>query len=390
MRHVWMLALIQALCASGSFLVVLLGGILGSQLAPSAALATLPVSVMVLGLAASVLPAGGLMRRFGRRPVFLASAVLAALACVGAGLAIAAANFWLFCLAVFFLGANNALVMQYRFAATEYVDASQGSRAISTVMVGSLLAAWLGPEIAVRAAGLVQGAYYSGSFYSAALLYLLAATLLRWIPDSLPPAITDLRPPRRLRDIARQPEFRVAVLAALTSYAVMSFIMTATPISMHVVDLHSEEHTKLVIQGHLLAMYAPSLFSGWIVARLGIRPTLTLGTLLMAGCVAVAVLGGHAVMHYGWAMILLGVGWNLLFVAATTLLTHTYRAHERFRVQAANDFAVFGSQASASLLAGLVLTTIGWEWLNLVSLPLLIAVLLAIVWLGRQPRTQLA
>lgn len=385
MRHVWMLALTQALCASGSFLVVLLGGILGSQLAPTPVLATLPVSVTIAGLAVSVLPAGMLMRRHGRRRVFIASALIAALACAGAAWAIAAGEFWGFCFAVFFLGGNNALVMQYRFAATEYVEPSQGSRAISAVMTGALVAAWLGPELGVRAAGLVESAYYAGSFLSAGGLYLLAAALLARVPDSMPPALADDRPARPLREIARQPEFQVAVLAALASYAVMSFIMTATPISMHVIDLHGEADTKFVIQSHLLAMYLPSLFSGWFVARIGIRPSMVIGAALMSGCIAVAVGGGHAVVHYWWAMVLLGTGWNLLFVAGTTLLTHCYRPHERFHVQAANDFAVFGSQAAASLMAGLALATIGWQWLNAVSLPLLLAVLVSALRLGRWP-----
>lgn len=383
MRTVWMLSATQALCMSGSFLFVLLGGIIGSGLAPSPSLATLPVSVLILGLAANVLPAGRLIRRFGRRPLFVGSALQAAVGCVVAGLAITAGQFWWFCAAAFLLGANNAVVMQYRFAAVEYVEPARASRAIATVMSGALVAAWLGPEIAVRAADVVTDAHYAGSFFAGTALYLASALLLSRIPDSAPPDAADTRPPRRLREIAAQPLFRVAVLAALVSYAVMSFIMTATPISMHVMDGHGEIATARVIQVHLLAMYLPSLASGWIIARYGDLPVIVAGTALVIVCVAIAAFAGHAVLHYGSALLLLGVGWNLMFIAATTLLTTTYRPHERVQAQTLNDFLVFGAQATASLMAGLALATIGWKLLNLVTLPLLVAVLASVVLAAR-------
>jgi MFS family permease len=377
MRQVWMLAATQALCLSGSFLFVLLGGIIGSHLAPTPALATLPVSVLIVGVAASVVPAGALMHRFGRRVVFVGSAVQAAAGCGLAGVAIASGRFLLFCAAAFMLGANAAVVMQYRFAALEYVDPAHASRAISFVMSGALVAAWVGPELAVRAAELVPAARFAGSFLAGAGLYVAAALLLARIRDSHRPAETDGEPPRPLAEIAAQPAYRVAVLAALASYAVMSFIMTATPISMHVVDGHGEVATARVIQLHLLGMYLPSLASGWIIARFGEAPVIVTGAILMSVCVAIAWFAGHAALHYGWALLLLGVGWNLMFIAATTLLTQTYRRHERVKAQTLNDFLVFGAQAAASLFAGYALATIGWEQLNLVTLPLLVAVLVA-------------
>ena len=385
MRTVWLLSTTQALCMSGSFLFVLLGGIIGSHLAPTPALATLPVSLLVVGLAASVVPAGALIHRFGRRTVFAGSALQAAAGCVLAGYAVATGRFWLFCAAAFLLGSNNAVVMQYRFAATEYVEPARASRAIAVVMTGALIAAWLGPEVAVRYADLVPGAHHAGSFYAGALLFVAAGVLLSRIPASPPGVAADTAPPRRLAEIAAQPVFRVAVLGALVSYAVMSFIMTATPISMHVVDGHGEVATARVIQVHLLAMYLPSLGSGWIIARLGERPVIVAGTLLMTACVGVAAAGGHSALHYGWALGVLGLGWNLLFIAATTMLTKTYRREERIRAQTLNDFLVFASQATTSLLAGLAVTTIGWERLNLATLPLLAAVLIGVGALGRRP-----
>ena len=385
MRPVWMLSATQALCMSGSFLFFLLGGIIGSHLTPTPALATLPVSVMIAGLAASVVPAGMLIHRFGRRAVFVGSALQAAAGCILAGYAIASRRFWLFCLAAFLLGSNNAVVMQYRFAATEYVEAARASRAIAVVMCGALAAAWLGPELAVRTADLVPSAHHAGSFYSATGLYLVAALLLSRIGAASPAGAANAAPPRPLREIASQPVFQVAVLAGLASYTVMSFIMTATPISMHIVDGHDEVATARVIQVHLLGMYLPSLASGWIIAKFGDRPVIVAGTLLMAVCVAISVYAGHGVTHYGWALGVLGLGWNLLFIAATTLLTKTYTRGERVQAQTLNDFLVFGAQATASLLAGVAVTTIGWERLNLATLPLLAAVLLATLAISRRP-----
>jgi MFS family permease len=379
-----MLSATQALCMSGSFLFVLLGGIIGSHLAPAPALATLPVSLLVAGLAASVVPAGALIHRFGRHVVFTASALQAGAGCVIAGYAISTGRFWLFCAAAFLLGSNNAVVMQYRFAATEYVEKARASRAIAIVMSGALVAAWLGPEIAVRTLDLVPSAHYAGSFYAGTVLYLLASVVLWRIPASAHDHGAEFAPPRRLGEIAAQPVYRVAVLAALASYAVMSFIMTATPIAMHVVDGFDEMATAHVIQVHLLAMYLPSLGSGWIIARFGERPVIVAGTLLMTACVGIAAAGGHSALHYGWALGVLGLGWNLLFIAATTLLTKTYRREERIQAQTLNDFLVFGSQAAASLLAGLAVTTIGWERLNLATLPLLAAVLVGIGAIGRR------
>ncbi|HLB85313.1 MAG TPA: MFS transporter, partial [Steroidobacteraceae bacterium] len=360
MRPVWMLSATQALCMSGSFLFVLLGGIVGTHLAPTPALATLPVSVLIAGLAANVVPAGALIHRYGRRLIFTVSALQAAVGCVLAGFAVANGRFWLFCAAAFLLGGNNALVMQYRFAATEYVERGRTSRAISVVMTGALVAAWLGPELAVRTADLVPTAHYAGSFYAGTGLYLLAALLLARVPESAVAHAAEHPPPRPLAEIAAQPAYRVAVLAALASYTVMSFIMTATPISMHVVDHHDEVATARVIQIHLLGMYLPSLASGWIIARFGDRPVIVVGTLMMAGCVFIATQFGHAAIHYGWALGVLGLGWNLLFIAATTMLTKTYHVRERIQAQTLNDFLVFGTQAVASLLAGLAVTTIGW------------------------------
>jgi MFS family permease len=174
------------------------------------------------------------------------------------------------------------------------------------------------------------------------------------------------------------------VLAGIAAYGVMSFIMTATPLSMHVIDHHAVDDTMWVVQSHLLGMYLPALASGWLIARVGVKPMMLLGTLLMGACIVVSVTGAHQLMHYWWGLVLLGAGWNLLFVAGTTLLTSSYRASERFKAQGVNELAVFGSQSLASLLAGPAIHYLGWTKLNLASVPLLVAMLFGLVVLYRR------
>jgi MFS family permease len=353
------------------FVVVLLGGILGAELAPHPEWATLPISMGVLGVAATTIPAAMLMQGIGRKRTFILGAALAGVSALGIAWAVTQQNFALFCITIFLMGANMACVQQYRFAAVEFVPPERASVAVSVVMCGMLFAAFVGPQLALAARGWIRSTEYAGSFLAVALLSAIAIGVLTRI--EVPPlrAVQSAEPARSLALIGRQPRFRVAVLAGISGFAVMSFIMTATPLSMHVVDGLSVVDTKWVIQSHLLAMFLPSLVSGWLILRLGVKPMMSLGVLLMGLCIAISALGSHHLMHYWWGLVLLGAGWNLLFVAGTTLLTTTYRPAERFKAQAVNEFAVFGSQALASLLAGPAIQHLGWQALNLTGLPLL-------------------
>jgi len=365
-RNVALLATAQALSASGMMTMTLLGGILGSVYAPRPELATLPVSLTILGLALTTVPAALLVHRVGRQRAFIGSALLASMAALVIALAITTANFALLCGAALVLGSNLAFQQQHRFAAAEAVAPAQVGRAVSTVMVGTLVAAALGPQVALHLKDLVPGHEYAGSFIGVALFLLgTAAVLTRYRPPAVAHAAAG-GPARPLRAIVRQPLFLLAVLAGVTSYAGMSFIMTATPISMHVHDHHGDAATAWVIQSHLIAMYAPALVSGRLIQRIGTRAGMTIGLALMLACAGIDA-AGHDVMHYWWGLVLLGVGWNLLFVAGTALLTTTYTATERHRAQAVNEFAVFGTQALASLLAGPAIHALGWRDLNVAA-----------------------
>ena len=379
MRNVVVLSIAQALSAAGMMTVFLLGGILGSQFAPMPQLATLPVSLTVVGLAATAIPAALLMERIGRRNAFVASASLAAVAALAVAWAVMQESFLMLCGSTLLLGANLAFQQQHRFAAAESVPPGRVSTAVSIVMIGTLVAAAVGPQIALALKDLVPGHEYAGSFVGVSALLLAAALVLTRCSPGLPQghhAVTgEARP---LVSVARQPMFLVAVAAAVVSYAVMSFIMTATPISMHVHDHHSDTDTAWVIQSHLLAMYGPSLFSGRLIGRIGVRAGMAAGLALMFACVAIDS-AGRDVMHYWWGLVLLGIGLNLLFVAGTALLTTTYQPAERFRAQAVNEFSVFGSQAAASLLAGPAIHALGWRALNLAALLPLAAMALALL-----------
>jgi len=376
MRHVWTLTLAQALAACSSITLVTFGGIVGTYMAPTPALATLPLSMSIVGLAAMSLPAALLMQRVGRRPAFIGSALIAALAALLCAYAILLNEFTLFCFAGFFIGGNMAFVQQYRFAAIEFVDSSEAGRAASTVMIGTLIAAFVGPTLGGAVSDIGDWPKYTFSFVVLAGLCFGAALVLTRLPaTSVMKKERLATSSRSLKELMSRPTFRLAVLAGLSSYAVMSFIMTATPLSMHVHDGFSTGETTAVITGHLFGMYLPSLATPWFVSKLGVRGMMLTGVAINIVCIVIAAIVGRHFFHYFSALLLLGVGWNLLFVGATTLLSSTYSDSERFKAQGFNDFMVFGSQALASLSAGVAIETLGWETLNLVTLPLLVLVL---------------
>jgi len=378
MRNVWILTVAQGFAACGTFTLVSFGGIVGTEIAPLPELATLPLSLSVAGVASASVPAALLMQRIGRRPAMIGSASVAVLAALLCAWAVAHSSFWLLCIGGFLLGCNMSVVQQYRFAATEFVAPEQAGRAVSTVMLGTLGAAIGAPLIGTLSSHLGGWPEFTGSFVVLSGLCAIAALVLTQLGDTPPRPATRHASARPLREILKVPAYRIAVLSGLVSYAVMSFIMTATPISMHVHDGYSSAQTTAVISAHLLGMYLPSLATPLIVRWLGIRSMLVLGIVTMGLCIAISVVLGHAFIHYFAALVLLGFGWNLMFVAATTLLTTTYSSEERFRAQGFNDFAIFGSQAAASLLAGTAIENLGWSTLNLASVPLLVIALLAL------------
>lgn len=381
-KNIIILTICQALGMSAAPMIVLIGGIIGADLAAKVSLSTVPLAMQVVGLALFSMPAALFMEKVGRRLGFMAGSLLAGISSLVGICAIAMSSFPLFCLAIFGIGGNMAFVQQYRFAAAESVDQAHVGRAISMVLLGGVAAAFLGPELAKNSKDWLPYGAYSGSFAVLAILYgmnVLLLSLLRLNPAKVAAVSDEGRP---LIQIIQQPLFVTAVLAGVVSYGCMTFIMTATPVSMHVIDGFSLRETAWVIQSHVLAMFVPSFFTGVLIDRLGVVKVMLTGCFLSILCVCIALYDQHLI-HYWGSLVLLGVGWNFLFVGGTTLLTRSYRPSERFKAQAVNEFTIYGLQAIASLSAGAVIFYAGWKAVNLLTLPLLLVMLAVILRLPR-------
>jgi MFS family permease len=378
-RNVVVLALCQALSVSGASMMVLVSGIVGSSIAPDRTLATLPTAVVILGTAVFTIPASLFMRRFGRKRGFMTAAALALTGSLIAAYAIENQSFLLFLVAAAAIGSNLAFVHQYRFAAVESNAPQFASRAIAIVLLGGIVAGILGPEVARISRDWLGSQDYSGSFVILSAGYLLVLLLLTQMAKIEVPALdADQHGVERpLREIIRQPIFIVALLSAVTAYGVMSLIMVATPLHMHVIEGHSLEATSRVIQSHLIAMYVPSLFISLLITRLGATRVMLMG-LLAFSITAALTLQPVSVLSYWAGLVLLGIGWNFLFVGGTFLLTRSYHPAERFKTQAFNDFTVFGIQSAASLSAGSLVYLAGWSVLVSLTIPILLGMFLLI------------
>lgn len=382
-RNVWLLTIAQSLMMSVSSMVVFAGGLIGAQLAPIAKLSTLPIACMVIGTAASVVPVTMLMKRIGRKKSFLLILTYSILISLVAAYTIHLQAFYWFCASTFLFGATNACVMQFRFAAMESVSPELIPNAASSVLLGGIAAAFIGPEAAVYGKDLFQTEFL-GSFILLALLFFAAMMVLLGFRNPKIETVEYATPPRSLKVISKQPVFWVAILSAAVGYMIMSFIMTATPVSMHVMDGHSLSHTKWVIQSHIVAMYLPSIIAAWIVNKLGITKMMISGLIAYLVCIAIAY-SGHYLGNYWVSLILLGVGWNFLFIGGTTLLPQVYLPNERFKVQAFNEFIVFGTQAIASLSAGWIVYAVGWETMLLFTIPIILFQLVVVFRWARKP-----
>ena len=384
-RNLILLVFCQLISTTGSIVVVTLGGIIGATLTTNKALSTLPMSMMVVAIAATTIPATALMRRVGRRKGFAMASICAAIAVLLVISALRQASFSLFIAAVMMFGINMAFTQQYRYAAAESVSAEHIPRAVSFVLLGSIGGAFVAPELATRGQHWIASIPHAGTMAVLCVLFLVQAALFFFLEknrehDSRTGPVAG----RRLGEIVRQPLFIVAVLGGTVGYGLMTLVMTATPLSMHVNDGYSLEQTASVIRAHVLGMYVPSLAAGFLIEKLGVTRLMFAGALGLLGT-SIIGLQGHAFLHYWWALLLLGVGWNFLYVGGTTLLTYTYTMQERFHAQAVNEFLVFGTSATASLLAGAVMHYFGWATLMWVPIPVLIVICIALALVRNDP-----
>lgn len=378
-RNLSLLVVCQLISTSGSIVMVMLGGIIGSSLTTNKAFATLPLSMMVVAVAATTIPATMLMRKIGRRKGFALASLSSVFGLALAIYALKVESFPIFIIAVMIFGINMAFTQQYRYFAAESVETKYVPRAISLVLVGSIGAAFVGKELATRGQFWIEEIQFAGTMLVLAGMFVIQALLFFAMAPAREHDDGKVQQSERpLGEIVCQPVFIVAVLGATAGFGLMTLVMTATPLSMHVNDGYSLEQTATVIQAHVLGMYVPSLVAGFLIERIGVARMMFVGALgLLAACIV--GLQGHAVLHYWWALVLLGVGWNFLYVGGTTMLTYTYSMAERFRAQAVNEFLVFGTSATASLLAGTVMYFYGWGTLMLIPMPFLIIICIALI-----------
>ena len=345
-------------------------------------LSTLPVTAFVVGTACGTVPAALLMRRVGRRPGLIVGMLIGAAGAALAALAMMWSAFLILCAGTFLVGFASAFVQQFRFAAADGASEAFRPRAISLVLAGGIAAAVIGPQTAIWMGDAWPAIPFAGAYAAAAGLGLISAVILLFLDIPRPPLRRGLPSGRPLGQIARRTDFLVAVGCATSAYALMSFVMTAAPLAMTMHHHHAND-AVLGIQWHVLAMFGPSFFTGSLIARFGAHRIVAAGLLLLIGC-AVVALSGTAVAHFWAALILLGLGWNFGFIGGTALGTETYRPEEKEKVQAMNDFLIFGIVAVASFSSGEMLLIGGWNLVNIVVLPVTAICLAALFWQMRR------
>jgi MFS family permease len=377
-KNVWILTLSTALFMSLSVFMVFVGGIIGDSLTPVKSLSTLPVALGVVGTAFTIIPVIRLMSLYGRSKVFLGVCAYTIALIMVSIASLTIGSFVLFCLVSFGFGVTFATMYQFRFAAIESVKSDQRATAAAVVLLGGLASAYLGTEAATLGRDWFS-VEFVGSFLLLALLMVVAFILLLFFKPAKKFSTQENRSKRSLSEIIKQSVFLIAVSSAITGYVAMSFIMTATPVSMHIMDGFSLEQTKQVIQSHVVAMFLPSLLTALIVKYLGISRMMLAGVILLFSAIIVAYID-RSLGNYWLALILLGLGWNFLFIGGTSLLPRAYNENEKYKVQSINDFLIFGFQAIAALSAGWFVFNYSWELTLLSVIPLLIAQLLLTLW----------
>jgi len=366
-RNVALLAACQALFTTSQSTLIILSGLVGVTISANKALATLPVSAVIVAAALTTIPASLLMHRTGRRAGFLFGASFAVVGSAIAAYAIWLNSFWLFVFGTFVLGINGGFAQFYRFAAADAASSAFKSKAISYVVSGGLVAAFIGPVMVRATTDLFAPIMFLGSFIALVVVAIMAMGVMAFlqIPNLSDHDVND--PGRPLGQVIRQPVFITAVLGGMVGYGTMGLIMTAAPLAIVGCGFGVKE-AATVIQWHIVAMFAPSFFTGSLIARYGVLNVMLAGMALLAGCVVIA-LSGIEVSHFSFALIALGLGWNFSFVGASTLVTEAYKPSERAKTQAINDFLVFGTVALGSLGSGALLHFSGWNAVQYVALP---------------------
>ncbi|MFA0345389.1 MFS transporter [Vibrio sp. 10N.222.55.C6] len=385
-RNVWLLSLCQALLMTGNILLISVIGLIGKQIAPSVSMITLPVALQFLGLMAATIPASLISGKLGRKRGFSIGNVVGITGASLATYALSQQNFYLFCFATFLLGIGIGFGTLYRFAAIEVCDENARHRAISISMAGGVLAAVLGPNLAIMSQQWSADGLYIGAFASLIGLNILALLILQTI--QFPKVSFNSQAPKSdpLSVIVKAPNFIGAVFAAMVAYAVMNILMTATPLAMIGCGF---DFTKAagVIEWHVLGMFVPAFFTGSLIEKFGSRMMILAGGVLFVVCIAINI-HGESIWHFRAALVVLGVGWNFMFIAATGLFSQSYQSQNKAKAQAFNEFIVFGCVTITAMLSGWLESTAGWQNLNIYVLPFVLAVILLFAFSARKSRIQ--
>jgi len=382
-RNAMVLAVAQALGGANNIIVYSTASIVGAVLAPYKGLATLPITCLVLGLWLGTLPVGALARRYGRRVALQTGSAFGIVSGLISYSAVMTGQFWLLMLGGFCAGLYAASQQSYRFAATDTASETYRPKVVSWVLAGGVFAALIGPQLVIFTKDLLPPYLFAASYLGQSVCAAVAMIVLTLVkmPPIAAPRSDNIRP---LVEIIRAPRFIVAVACGVGSYTMMNLVMTAAPLAM-VGCGHSVTDATLGIQWHVLGMYAPSFLTGALIVRFGVERITGIGLALIALCAAVGV-SGITVAHFWTALILLGVGWNLAFIGATTMVTGCYRPQERTKVQAFNDFLIFGSMAISSASSGQMLDHLGWQSINEAIFPVIFVVGAMLVWLTLRKR----
>ncbi|WP_152469681.1 MFS transporter [Vibrio sp. THAF190c] len=373
-RNVWILSLCQALLMTGNILLISVIGLIGKQIAPSQSMITLPVALQFLGLMAATIPASLISGKLGRKRGFSIGNIVGISGASLATFALSTHNFYLFCVATFLLGIGIGFGTLYRFAAIEVCSEDARHRAISISMAGGVLAAVLGPNLAVMSQQWSQDGLYIGAFASLIGLNVLTLLILQTVQFPKFNLTTQQVKPDPVRTMIKAPNFVGAVFAAMVAYAVMNILMTATPLAMIGCGF---DFTKAagVIEWHVLGMFVPAFFTGGLIEKFGAKRMILAGAVLFLLCIAINI-HGESIWHFRSALVLLGVGWNFMFIAATGLFSQSYQAKNKSKAQALNEFVVFSCVSVTALLSGWLESTVGWQMLNIYVLPFVLLVIM--------------
>ena len=379
-RNLSLLVLSQVFSFTAATVTVFISGIIGSDLSSIKTLSTLPPSIYVVGTAAATIIAAKIMSIIGRRLGFVLASVVGSISCLIGAYAIMVENFYIFCFAKFILGATMAFTHQYRFAAAESVEKEKAPKAISSLLLAGIVAAFLGISLSNYTKSFVSDYLYVGSYLTLAILTIIPSFLLFFFKDirEVSLAFNENIKSRNYLEFLSDPKFLQAITSAAFAYAVMSFLMTATPISMHIVHQLSLEKTGIVLQFHVLAMFLPSLVTGNLIKKFGYSNMMYLGVVFYILTILLSFFE-PSFLNYFISLIFLGIGWNFLFISGTSLLVTTYKPDEKFKAQGFNDLLVFSSMALASLLAGILISIVSWKTVNLLCIPFLILIIFSII-----------